>query len=277
VTVTIKESEGLDARRRSRGPGCASNLTLDRYLVGELAQREQQALATHLAGCPTCADVYGALERDARRFPEEMIPALAEAALARAASHPRSSWLAWLRKLAIPSLALGTAGAAALAISLGHPAGDTRTKGPFFLSPYVLHPEQAVAIGHIHQGEPLHPGDRLQFRYNGERGGYLALVSVDADGAVSAYYPPGPTAAPVEPGRDVALQSAIELDGSLGREVILAVRCDQPLAVAKVMQAARQAADAARTRGGAPTDLGPLGLSCDETRQVISKTAAPAR
>ncbi len=75
----------------------------------------------------------------------------------------------------------------------------------------------------------------------------------------------------------MALQTAVELDGSLGREVVLAVRCDRPLPVAEVLKAARQAADAARARGGAPTDLGPLGLACDETRQIIAKTAALPR
>jgi hypothetical protein len=174
-----------------------------------------------------------------------------------------------VRRLAVPALAL-CAGAAGLVLW----APANRTKGGFSLSPYVLHPERA-SIGTLHAGEPLHPGDRLQFRYNGPRSGYLAVVAIDESGAVSVYYPAGPTAAAVEAGHEVDLHSAVELDGKLGREVVLAVRCDQPVAVSDVVRAAREALRVARSRGLGLTELGPLGLPCDETRHRIAKTERP--
>jgi hypothetical protein len=75
----------------------------------------------------------------------------------------------------------------------------------------------------------------------------------------------------------VELQSAVELDDTLGRELVLGLRCDGPVALADVVKAARQAAAAARARGAAATEIGPLGLPCDETRYAIAKTPRPAR
>jgi hypothetical protein len=269
----MNEREGLDAGRRRRGPGCVSNLALDQYLIGELPAGERETLSTHLAGCRTCADVYAALATEQARFAERPLATLAADALART-QRPSAGMARWLRRLAIPSLALCT-GAAALVL-MARPTDGIRTKGSFSLSAYVLHPERSVTGG-AHLGEALHPGDRLQFRYNGLKGGYLTVVSVDDSGEVSVYYPAGGAAAPVEPGRDVALPSAVELDGTLGREVVLAVRCDQPVAVADVVRAARQAAEAARARGRAPSEITTLGLPCDESRQVIAKTDRPIR
>jgi hypothetical protein len=267
VTAIDRDNRALDAGRRSKGPGCLSNLALDRYLLDELSPPERQGVAGHLVGCRTCADLYAVMQAERVRFADQPLASLAADALARAGSSRPS----WLRRLLIPATAL-CAGAAALAV-LWTPRADFRSKGSggFSLSPYVLHPERAVTGGDLRPGEALHPGDKLQFRYHG-RDGYLAVVAVDAGGTVSVFYPPGAQAAPVTGGRDVALSSAVELDGSLGRELVVAVRCDQPVAVAEVVRAAQHAADAARARGASPTELAGLGLPCDETRQTIAKS-----
>jgi hypothetical protein len=264
VTAIDRELRALDTGRRSKGPGCVSNLALDLYLLDELAPGERDGLAGHLASCRPCTEVLAALQADRLRFADQPLANLAADAHTRAGAARAS----WLRRLFVPTAAL-CAGAAALAL-LWTPAQFRSKGGAFSLSPYVLHPE-STTTGGLHQGEALHPGDQLQFRYNGARDGYLAVVSIDTTGGVSVFYPPGERAAPVAAGHDVALSSAVELDGSLGRELVLAVRCDQPVAVADVVQAARRAAEAARARGAAPTELGPLGLPCDETRQTIAK------
>jgi hypothetical protein len=261
----------IESERRRRGAGCVSNLTLDQALAGELGGEETRALDAHLEACRDCSAARAALLAETERFGREApLAALAADALARATT--RESPLAWWRRWWLgPALAM-TAG---LFIYAGARRSDDglRAKGGFSLSPYVLHAESKGA-GTLHVGEPLHPGDRLEFRYNGPRG-YLAVIAVDTTGRVSAYYPPGATAAPVEAGREVALSSAIELDATLGREVIVAVRCDSPLSVTEVMHAASDAAARAQARGGAPTDLGPLGLPCVETRRSIDKAARP--
>jgi hypothetical protein len=269
VSASSDRPNPLDAGRRRRGPACVSDLSLDRLALDELAADERGTVTAHLAGCADCAAASARLIEDRSVFAREVAVAnLAADALSRA--QPRPARRAW-RWLVAP-LGLLAVGAAGLAL-FARPA-DFRSKGDFSLSPYVLHPESA-SDGTLHLGEPLHPGDRLQFRYNGGKGGHLAVVAVDSTGKVSVYYPPGPLAAPVEPGHDVPLSSAVELDGTLGREVIVGVRCDGPIPVAEIASAMRKAADAARARGVAATELGPLGLPCAETRYQIAKQPRP--
>jgi hypothetical protein len=268
----------LDAERRKRGPGCVSNLTLDRLAGDELAAAERAAVTAHLTGCTDCARAAEALAADRTAFAAEAaLPTLAADALARSQRRPVvRSWRALLGRRALVFLApTALLGAATALFLVAGPQPGTRTKGDFSLSPYVLHPESGTA-GERHLGEPLHPSDRLQFRYNGAQAGYLAVVAIDSAGKVSLYYPPGATAAAVPAGREISLESAVELDGTLGREVIIGVRCEAPLPVARVVSAARAGVEAARARGVAPTDLGPLGLPCVETRHQITKLAAPA-
>jgi len=262
-----------DAQRRVRGPECVSDLTLDRLAQGEVTEGERTALVAHLAGCADCARASAALTAEREQFGREApIANLAADALARASASAAQSWMPiLLRRFFAPLAMLGAAFAFTMWWS---PRSATRTKGGFSLAPYVMHPESA-GTGSLHGGEPLHPGDRLQFRYDGARGGYLTVVAVDSAGQVSVYYPPGPTAAPVAAGHDVPLSSAVELDGALGNEVIVGARCDTPVAVADVVAAARNAVARALARGAAATELGPLGLSCVETRYQIAKRPRP--
>jgi hypothetical protein len=262
----------IESGRRSLGESCLSDLSLDRLALSEMDELERATATAHLTTCAGCSGALARLADEREHFAREAAFAqLAAGAIARASEPARPvAMAAILRRLVPFGLLAGTAG---LALLLG---GGERTKGGFSLSPYVQHPERGTA-GALHLGEPLHPGDRLQFRYNGGQPGYLAVVAVDSTGKVSVYYPPGAAAARVEAGRDVALASAVELDATLGPEVIVAVRCESALPVADVVKATRDAAEAARARGVAPTELGPLGLPCVETRHRIAKAERPSR
>lgn len=266
MTTVQDHLTALDARRRSRGPECASALALDQLELGELAGESRTRVMAHLAACADCARAREAVAADRARFEAEVaVPTLAADALMRAqrAPSPASMW-SRVRRFLIP-MTVTAAGAFTVAMFLGT-RDELRSKGDFSLSAYVLHPEEGGAAGNLHAGEPLHPGDKLQFRYNGSRAGYLAIVAVDQAGEVSVYYPPGATAAPVTAGRDVPLSSAVELDSTLGAEEIVGVRCDAALPVADVVAATRKAA---RARGEVST----LGLPCVETRLRIEKRA----
>ncbi len=258
-----------DAARRRRSPECASDLALDQLALGELSGADQTRLSAHLRACPSCSQAQVAIAASQRLFlAQENIGALASDALGRAERERATfrPW-AWVTRLALP-LALA---AGAAAVVLWPAEQETRTKGGFSLSTYVLHPE-AGNRGVLHAGEPVHPGDKLQFRYQGHRG-YLAIVAVDAVGKVSVYYPPGPVAEPVEAGRD--LRSAVELDDVLGPEVVVALRCAEPVAVAQVVAAAKQAVERARLAAQTPTAIDELGLPCIEMRQKLDKVGRP--
>jgi hypothetical protein len=113
------------------------------------------------------------------------------------------------------------------------------------------------------------------FRNHAGEAGYLAIIAVDATARVSTYYPPGPTAAHVVAGRDIALSTAVELDATLGRETIIAVRCPRAEPVARLVTSVDAAVALARAQGRPPTELGALALppGCVEGRQGITKVA----
>jgi hypothetical protein len=80
-------------------------------------------------------------------------------------------------------------------------------------------------------GQPLRPGDAVQFVYRAGQDGFLAILSVDGHGRTSVYYPSGPLAAPLQAGRPQPLPQSTILDAALGRETIHAVHCLQPVPV----------------------------------------------
>jgi hypothetical protein len=315
VISSLDGRSTFDAGRNRRGGDCLSHLTLDRFALAELPDDEARAVAAHLDRCARCAESHQVLTADRAAFAREArVPELAVEAMGRldeqtvwqrfrqrlTSARPATAVVRWILRAPIP-LAIGAgAGTAVLAVVLFvSPRLETRgtaargagygTKGEFSLSAYVLHAEPdaagsggghapgggGVRVGVPHLGETLHPGDRLQFRYNGVQPGYLAVLSIDAEGTVDVYYPPGKNAERVEAGRDVALRSAVELDGTVGREVIIGVRCADPLPVAEITGAVRREVERARGWGGKPTDLEKLGLPCAETRHEIAKSAAP--
>jgi hypothetical protein len=177
--------------------------------------------------------------------------------------------------------ALGLGAAAAAALVFYRPVEPTddvrRTKGSLTLGVFVQHPESGSA-GTLHLGEPLHPGDRLRFKVTSDRSGHVAVLGIDRSGAVTVYHPqpssPGSAdtttaaatatsaarAAPLAARSEAPLATAVELDGTLGEEVVLAVRCADPLPVEEIVAAARKAGPD-----------GALSLPCAQARYRITK------
>src|SRR6185436_10210595 len=107
-----------------------------------------------------------------------------------------------------------------------------------------------VVDGRLHTGEALHPGDRVRLRLlnppTGPTGeAFLAVLAVDTASAVSIYYPQAPTAAPLGPSPGAALPNAVELDGTLGGEVIFAFSCPQAVPVQSLAAAVQRAVSVA--------------------------------
>jgi hypothetical protein len=278
VTTTMK-TQGTtvsrwDAQRRRRGSGCLSDLTLDRLEAGELASPEAAAAAGHLSVCGACAEARASLSQARHQFlAQQNLPALAADALARASQtgnlrgRPR-----WRSLVAV----LGLGAGAAAAVVLYGPTGQVqvedryRTKGSLTLGVFVQHPE-AGGDGKLHLGEALHPGDRLRFKVTSDRPGHVAILGIDRAGTVSVYHPQAAgsgaqagaaaTASPLAARSEVPLPTAVELDDTLGDEVVLAVRCADPLPIGDIVAAARK---------GAGAD-GALALPCAQARYRITK------
>jgi hypothetical protein len=261
----------LDAARRRRGHECLSDLQLDQRLVEEAQETQVAArIDAHLATCLPCRQAADRIAADRDAFlAEAAAPTLAALALATAGTRPAQP-LPWLRRLA--PLTAGAVGlTAALVLFLPRaPDPGTRTKGGFAIGAYVQHDAQSA-------GE-RHAGERLRLVVSSSEAGHLAVIGVDEARHVSVYYPRGERAGVLPAARELALDSAIELDGTLGREWIIAVRCATTLPIAAVTAAARKALDGltleGADRGSALGTLPRLDLPCVEARYEILKAPA---
>ena len=284
-----------DRRRRDDGD-CLSDHSLDRLQAGELGADEAASVKAHLSRCAGCAGAAAALDTHRQQFLAQDLSALAADALARAgATAPVVATRAARWRFLLPVFGVGLAAAGALllvpglreAAAPGETADDTfRSKGGLSLSLYVQHPEES-GEGKLHTGEALHPGDKLRFKVSSERAGHLTVLAVDQQGTVSVFHPQRGSAetasaalAPIAARSEGPLPTAVELDDTLGEEILVAVRCAEPRPVAEVVAAARAAFTGKQGAGTAPA-AGPLALPCAEARYRITKTgpagAAPAK
>jgi hypothetical protein len=268
-----------DADRRRRTAECLSDLALDQLLLGEGPEAVAAAARAHLLGCAACTEAHAARQEDRDRFAQESdLAALARDALARAAAAPpppsRWRWLAG--SAAVGAAALGLTIALLVPGGLVSPSGG-RAKGGFAITMFVKHAE-TPAHGSLHLGEPLHPGDQVRFRLSSDVRGYVAVLAADAAGKVSVYHPTGRQAAALEAGADEPLPNAVALDSTLGREVIIALRCERPVDVETLVSALDRTMRGARPLSDPAATLPPLGVPCVEARYEIAKrTGGPAR
>jgi hypothetical protein len=275
----VNDTVAMWDRGRRCGPeSCLSDLALDRLGLPECTAEERERAQAHLATCRACAQAAAALDGDRNRFLTEAdVPALARDALARAERAPdRGAWQRWLA----PVLGLGLA-AAGLMFWLrpgdraGLPAGGDglSAKGSFAVELYVKHAERG-GEGRLHLGETLHPGDHVRLRLTGGAA-YAAVLAVDTTGRVSVYHPAGGAqAAAAEPG-ELPVRGAIELDETLGTEVLLAFSCAQPVDVATLVAAVQQATDRARVAHDPADAVGSMKVPCDISRYRIQKGTSP--
>lgn len=200
-----------------RSPGCLSRLHCDQLLNGELEDRED--LKQHHASCQRCTALLAAHRRERAAFAVPMVHR------ARGGAHRPGRWRMGLAAIAAVFCVW-------LVASRGR-SGDeqTRTKGKPALSFYVKHGD---AVREGAPGEAVFANDAINFVVSTERPAFLAIISVDGAGKVSAYYPEGPTAAAIPAGRDRVLPRSVLLDDTLGLERVVGVFCDRPMVVAEL-------------------------------------------
>jgi len=230
------------ALSRTAWPACHSALHLDRWLAGELPASDAAALEVHVHGCARCAEAVAEL-RAAR---SEALPAL------RPVRRPPP------RRLGpFPAALAGGLAAAAVLLLFLRPGEGERTKGSAVsLGMWVQHGGEVRRAG---PGDEVAAGDAVRFSVTTPWPAYVAVLSVDAAGRASIYFPDGPAAAPVAPGADVALPLATRLDATVGEERLVALFCDRAVALEPV-RAALEAGRPGAVPGG-----------CQETRWSFRK------
>ncbi len=212
---------------RTRGPACASDLQIDRWLAEELDDGSVARLEGHLAACARC---QARLEdiRSSRAVSGGVLPR--EIAL-HARSARRGPWSRWGARA---GSVLALAAATVLVLRASHRDAELesgegeRAKGAGHVAFYVMHDGRAREGS---DGERLAPGDAIEFAYTARVPGYLAIVSVDGAKHANVYYASEGRAARIEPGSDVSLPQSTVLDGTLGEESVYALFCASAVSV----------------------------------------------
>jgi putative zinc finger protein len=216
-------------------PACLSALRLERWAAGELAPAQSEEVRAHLTGCARCASAAEALR-----------PAREGAALPPLRAAPAPVRPPARRRGAV-ALAAGLAAAAGLALVLRTDALRERTKGERVrLAMYVLHGDAVRQAG---PGEVVAPGDAVRFAITTPEPGFAAILSLDAAGRASIYFPEAPRAAPVAAGVDVPLPLSTRLDATVGEEHVVGLLCDRPVELEPVRAALETAAPGAIPEG----------------------------
>jgi hypothetical protein len=230
---------------RARNDECASDLELDRLLAGEAATT---AVRAHVEGCGECAARLAELEGERAAY---------RAAPFRAAPPParrRGPWVAAAGGFALAAAALAF-------FVLRPPDGDaTRAKGARRLGFYVKRGDE---VWRGAPGERLRPGDRLRFTAALRERRYVAVLSLDAAGRASVYFPVGEEAQAVEPAAEALMPMSTVLDGSVGAETLYGLFCDAPIALAPVREGLEKTGAVAAPPG------------CELDVVAVDKRAAP--
>jgi hypothetical protein len=240
-----------------------SDLALDQLLTGDV-----DANATtqpHLASCASCAARRDQLDAAAQRFRRA---APIEPLVAR--TQKRLVAKSWRRRLAVAVPT--TLAAAALLLVVRAPTPELRAKGGVALDVYRKRTSGAVEA--LLPESRVQPGDALRFALGAPQPGYAAVVSIDGAGQVSSYFPQAETLAPIARGQHQLLDAAIELDGTLGRERLIALVCTQAAPLDRVRSAV--AVELERVHGdAAQVDPARAQPDCMATSFWIDKVLLP--
>jgi hypothetical protein len=198
---------------------CLSDLRLDEIVAGEAARDP------HLSTCSRCAT------RETERLAERTAFRDSFGPLRAPSRAPR--WVPIGATIAMAAVALIVV-TTRPGMSVDDEVG-TRTKG----DPHGS--STRVVIAHAGRAVPLaghaRPGDTLAYLVTTTEPSYVAVLSRDASGHVSTYFPSTDRAELVPVGRDVELPLATRLDATQGREQLVIAVCRHPAAVAELVAA----------------------------------------
>lgn len=236
-----------------------SDLTLERYRLGELPPGQAAELERRIAADPELTRRLAALaegdeEIQARRH------GLADGVRRRLDARPPRP-VRIRRALGAAALAATALAAVALIPRLSVPPVDTgvRTKGA---GPHlVLFRKTAEGTEALANGATVRAGELLRVGYRAAGRRYGAIVSIDGRGTVTRHLPrEGGTAVPLRDAKTVLLDHAYELDDAPRHERFYLFTADTPFALAPVLEAAARAADGR-----------PLSLDVEQSTFVLEK------
>ncbi|MBW2700889.1 MAG: DUF4384 domain-containing protein [Deltaproteobacteria bacterium] len=251
---------------------------LECHHAGEGESALRKSIEDHLKTCLSCREKIEALKEASANFEGRMNRAGFLAAVQQGmkeAEEPLSRRRIWpwfaVVGTALAAMLLWMVLQPQLGVLGGEGADGIRIKGDSTLKLgfFIEHDGKTELVDPT---KVLHPGERIQFALTGPRGGFVHLVGVDEAGLVSVYYPrsdQGQEEFPGGVGRPVP--GAVLLDGTLGRERIFVLVCEQAMKAAQIKS--RVEGLRPDVRGLLDEDM--LDFDCAQTSLVLHKERRP--
>ncbi len=216
-------------------------LGLERHQAEDLSAEETQGLNQHVEACTLCQSraehIRQGLELPPLKLPQRPQLQLIAGGAGRGAAPPpapaptpppaRRRW--WL--LPVAAMAVG------LLVTVLLPRQPPATQRPASLSMEVYRDSNSQRLL---PGDQVVEGEKLVFRVRSDEDGYLLVSERNGAGQSRSCYPTGdsPQAVLLRGGPDaMVLPTALELDNSLGEEILIATRCPNPFGMETVTRA----------------------------------------
>ena len=188
---------------------------LERYLAGDLPDAERAALEQRLEASPEDRARLDALRADSAAYLIKHPPGPLAAKLEAQGSTPKR-W-AWL----LAPLAAVAAGALFFAIPRPAAEPEVTLKGELAFSAWRQLPGHGAE--RLESGAVVLPGDKVRFEVRAADEGFVAVLSRDAQGRVTVYYPYEGKQAEAYLPKAPILPGAIALDDTPGAEELWAL------------------------------------------------------
>ncbi|HSQ40888.1 MAG TPA: hypothetical protein VLM37_01260 [Fibrobacteraceae bacterium] len=219
---------------------------LERYLLGELPQKDLDQIRKMLETDPLLRSRLENLQTDTQQFRERHLSLGLEswdvAASKPAPFQKHKIWRGRGWALAAAALVALTAPIGFFSMQSDKPAknsmqivalsleDETRTKGLHDRLELWLKDGDGVAL--LKEGVKLRQGELIQIFFQVEKKGYAAILSLDGRGHWTTHFPEmGGSAQMVESGKPGFLPFSYQLDDAPRYEVFWLLTCDQPFSV----------------------------------------------
>lgn len=221
--------------------GHLSSETIDLLLLSALGAAEANEAKHHLDGCESCRTRWRELNEDKQRFEQFVFARTLPKVEARVRSEREGFFARFKLKLFLPAMAV-VAAAAGVVLVTG-PGTQTEDdayvgiKGGSANPTFEVHAVRGQGSSfQVKEGVELQPNDRIRFVVNPAGAKYLLVASTDGAGMFSVYHPFGAVESQplAEQKNKVELPGAVELDGTLGGERLVAVFSEEPIKASEV-------------------------------------------
>ncbi len=252
-----------------------SAFVVDALVSDALAAPEREAAERHVAECARCREDLAEVRALRERFSAEVLPRTLPNVRARAAAasgRPAAKWAG------VGAACLAVAAAIALAFHFKAPPAVPKTgeepylaiKGSAGLKIVAQHGGTQLEVV---DGVALAKGDAIRFVVEPDGLRHVLVASVDGDGQVTVYYPPGgKESGLVGEGRKVELPGSIVLDDARGPERIFALFSKEPIAAEPVIAALRAVGAGGRS---AILSTRSLAVPAEAQRSIVFDKASP--